>query len=125
VDDAIRIVSSKWFTDELLRVQVDQRRRIRRRLGMVEEKGWMASVADGTIEHLRDGIWEVRVLGRGAAYRVFFFPAPRRTMRMLVLTTLVAKSVVAKQRRLDLEIERAKRRRDEWLAEHQEDDDGG
>lgn len=125
MDDAIRIISTRWFTDDLHRVPVDQQRRIRRRLGMLEAKGWMAAVADGTIEHLRDGIWEVRVLGKGAAYRVFFFPAPRRTIRMLVLTTVAAKSAVAKQRRLDLEIERARRRRDGWIAEHQEDDDEG
>lgn len=125
MNDAIRISATKWFTDDLLGVPVDQQRRIRRRLGMLEVKGWMAAVADGTIEHLRDGIWEVRVLGKGAAYRVFFFPAPHRTIRMLVLTNLAAKSAVAKQRRLDLEIERARRRRDEWIPEHQEDGDEG
>jgi putative component of toxin-antitoxin plasmid stabilization module len=125
VHDEIRIVSSSWFTRELLRLPEKQQRRIRHRLGMLEVKGWMASVADGTIQHLRDGIWEVRVLGTGPAYRVFFFPAPRRAMRMLVLTNVVAKSAVEKQRLLALEIERARRRRDEWIAQNQDGDDEG
>jgi phage-related protein len=123
VRDEIRTISSKWFVDELLSLPVDQRRRVRRRLGLLEEKGWTAAIGDGTIQHIRDGIWEVRVLGRGAAYRIFFFPAPRRAMRILVLTTVAPKSAVAKQRLLDLEVERAKRRRDEWIAEPRENDD--
>lgn len=123
--DEIRIISSTWFKQELLRLPEKQQSRIRHRLGMLEVKGWMASIADGTIDHLRDGIWEVRVLGTGSAYRVFFFPAPRRAMRILVLTSVVAKSAAAKQRLLDLEIERAKRRRDEWIAQNQEGDDEG
>lgn len=123
--DDIRIVSSSWFNQELLRLPEKQQSRIRRRLGMLEVKGWMASIADGTIDHLEDGIWEVRVLGTGPAYRVLFFPAPRRTLRMLVLTTVAAKPAVAKQRLLNREIERAKRRRDQWIAAHQEDDDEG
>lgn len=120
--DEIRVVSSRWFVEELLSLPVNQRRRIRRRLGALEGKGWVGAITDGTIQHIRDGIWEIRVLGRGAAYRIFFFPAPRRAMRMLVLTTLAAKSVVGKQRLLDLEVERAKRRRDDWIEQNQ---DGG
>lgn len=123
MSDEICVQSSSWFTAELLRLPVKEQQRIRRRLGVLEVKGWMASVADGTITHLRDGIWEVRVLGTGPAWRIFFFPAPRRTMRMLVLTSVAAKSEVAKKRRLDLEIERARRRRDEWIAQNQEGED--
>lgn len=123
--DEIRVVSTPWFEDEMLSVPVDQRRRIRRRLGTLEIKGWTGAIADGTIQHIRDGIWEVRVVGHGAAYRIFFFPAPRRAMRTLVLTTAAPKSAIEKQRLLDLEVERARRRRAEWIAEHQEGDDEG
>ncbi|HEX2210669.1 MAG TPA: type II toxin-antitoxin system RelE/ParE family toxin [Longimicrobium sp.] len=123
--DEIRIISSTWFKQELLRLPEKQQTRIRRRLGMLAVKGWMASIADGTIDHLRDGIWEMRVAGPGAAYRIFFFPAPRRVMRTLVLATAVPKSAADKQRLLDLEIERAKRRRDEWIAQNRKGDDEG
>lgn len=118
--DEIRIDSSRWFTEELLGLPVKDAERVVDRLDSLQRKGWRAAITDGTIKHLRDGIWEVRVLGAGAAYRLLFFPAPARAMRLVVLTTCAAKSVVAKRKRLELEIDRAIRRRDEWIRQHVE-----
>lgn len=123
--DEIRIISSGWFQKEFLSVPEVQRKRIDRRLAALQGKGWMAAVADGTIEHLEEGIWEVRVLGTGAAYRILFFPAPGQTMRLLVLTSCASKTAVGKRRLLKQAIERAKRRRDLWIEQHKEHDDEG
>ena len=123
--DEIRIISSSWFKEEFLSIPEVQRKRIDRRLSALQGKGWMAAVADGTIEHLEEGIWEVRVLGIGAAYRILFFPAPGRTMRLLVLTSCTSKTAVGKRRLLKLAIERAKRRRDLWIEQHKEHEDEG
>lgn len=113
--DEIQISSTPWFEEEASRLPVADQKRIARRLGALQAKGWAAALADGTIRHLRDGIWEVRVLGKGA-YRLLFYPAPRKTLRAVVLTTCAAKSAIEKRRLLDLEIDRAMLRRDAWLA---------
>jgi hypothetical protein len=118
MDDEIEVVSSPWFTEELLAVPEADAKRIVDRLSSLHRKGWRAAIADGTIKHLRNGIWEVRVLGTGAAYRLLFFPAAGRAMRLVVVTTCVAKSVIAKRKRLEQELDRAIRRRDEWIQQH-------
>ena len=120
--DEIQIFTTPWFEAEQKELPLADRQRITRRLRALREKGWVAALADGTIKHLRDGIWEVRVLGQ-AAYRLLFYPAPGRAIRVVVLTNCAAKSAVAKKRLLDLEIERARSRRHAWL-DHQKEDGG-
>jgi putative component of toxin-antitoxin plasmid stabilization module len=103
--------------DEVLGLPKRERRRVNERLKALGRKGWNAALADGTIKHLRDGIWEVRVLGTGAAYRLLFFPAPERAMRLVVVTTCAAKSVLTKRTRMEREIDRAISRRDQWIEQ--------
>lgn len=120
MNDEIRIVSSSWFTAEFLELSAPARKRIDRRLAGLQEKGWTAALADGTIKHLEEDIWEVRVLGTGESYRLLFFPTPGRRMRLLVLTTCATKAAVGKRRLLSLAIERARSRRDWWIEQQKE-----
>lgn len=71
------------------------------------------------MKHLRDGIYELRVLGTGAAYRLLFFVMPGRSPRVVVLTTCASKSVMQKRQRMEAEIDRASSRRAEWLEQQQ------
>jgi putative component of toxin-antitoxin plasmid stabilization module len=123
VRDGIRIVTSYWFDEEFHALPEPARKRINRRLLGLQVKGWTAALADGTIDHLEDGIWEVRVPGTGPAYRLLFFPAPGRAMRLVVLTSCLSKTAVGKRRLLSRAIERAKRRRDLWIEKNTERDD--
>jgi putative component of toxin-antitoxin plasmid stabilization module len=118
MDDGIDLVFSSWYNEELAALPSEQQARIEARIGRLPMKGWMEAMADRTIAPLRDGIYEIRVLGTGPAFRVLFFVVPGRTPRIVVLTSCVAKSVMTKRHRLDAELERAKVRRDLWL-EHQ------
>lgn len=81
-------------------------------------------MADRTIVALRDGIYELRVLGRGAAFRILFFVVPGRSPRLVVLTSVVATSVMKKKHRNDAELERAKQLRELWLEQMKSGHDG-
>lgn len=115
MSDALEVVSTPWFDQEVLELPQPDRDRIDRKLERLVTKGWPMSLADGSVKHLRDGIHELRVLGRGGAYRLLFFLMPGRAPRLVVLTTCAAKSLMKKRKRLDAEIERAKWRRALWM----------
>jgi putative component of toxin-antitoxin plasmid stabilization module len=115
MSDALELVFTPWYTDEVRALQKDGRIRIDRTLAHLVKKGWDAATKDATVKHLRDGIHEIRVLGRGAAYRVLFFVAPGRSPRVVVLTTCAAKAVMKKRQRMDAEIGRAMDRRAWWI----------
>jgi putative component of toxin-antitoxin plasmid stabilization module len=119
VSDSLEIVASSWFRQEFGELQKDQRKRINRKLMEFTAKGWSAAMADQTVKHLRDGIYELRVPGRGPAFRLLFFVVPGRRPRVVVLTTCAAKSLMKKRQRLDAEVERAKSRRAAWTAQDQ------
>lgn len=80
-------------------------------------KGWSAAMADQSVKHLDDGIHELRVLGKGAAFRLLFFIVPGRSPRMVVMTSCAAKSALKKRSRMDAEIARAKQRRTAWMEQ--------
>lgn len=113
--DSLEIVTSSWYMLELGALPKDHRDQIQRKLVAFAAKGWSAAMADQTVKHLQDGIYELRVLGHGAAFRLLFFVVPGRRPRVIVLTTCAAKSLTQKRRRLDAEIERAKSRRAFWM----------
>lgn len=117
MSDTLEVVPTSWFISEVRALPGEDRDRIDRRLGKFAEKGWTDAVGDGSVKHLRDGIHELRVLGRGAAFRVLFFLMPGRSPRVVVLTTCAAKSVMNKKQRLDAEVERAKDRRARWMEQ--------
>jgi putative component of toxin-antitoxin plasmid stabilization module len=114
MSDRLEVVLTSWYKAELLTFPEEDQDRIERKLLDFRRKGWNASVADGSVKHLRDGIHEFRILGTGPAFRVLFFLVPGRSPRVVVLTTCVAKSSVQKRQRLNAEVERAKHRRAEW-----------
>jgi len=117
MSEPLEIVPTSWYTAEVRALPHQGRDRIDRRLFNFAQKGWAASLADATVKHLRDGIYELRVLGQGAAYPVLFFVAPGRAARVVVLTTCAAKSVMKKRGRLDAEVERALDRRSRWMEQ--------
>ncbi len=117
MNDHVRVVPTTWFTQEFLALPVHQRKRVAKRLQTLWHKGWTASVADRDIVVLDDGIWELRVLGRGAAFRVLFFLDRRERGRVVVLTACVPKSSIKKAHVMAVEIQRAKMRRAQWLQQ--------
>lgn len=125
MSDSFDLVPTPWYQSEILELPDAEQDRIERKLGDFREKGWKAATGDGTVKHLRDGIHEVRILGRGASYRVLFFLMPGRSPRVVVLTACVAKSVMKKRQRLEAEIERARTRRAAWQEQQRKrvDDD--
>lgn len=121
MSDTLDVVPTRWYEAELLALSNEDQARVERRVAMLRRRGWKDSVTDRSIKHLRDGIHELRVLGRGAAFRVLFFVVPGRSPRVVVLTACAAKSLLKKRARLDAEIERAKSRRAAWLNENRKE----
>lgn len=117
MDEGIDIVFTSWYNEELAALPGEQQARIEARIRRLPAKGWGEAMADRTIAPLRDGIYEIRVLGTAAAFRVLFFVVSGRTPRIVVLTSCVAKSAMTKRHRLDAELERAKTRRELWLEQ--------
>jgi hypothetical protein len=112
--DSFDVVLTEWYKSELLELPERDQVRVKRKLHDFCGKGWTAAITDQTVRHLRDGIHELRILGRGASFRVLFFLVPGRSPRVVVLTTCASKSEMKKRQRLKTEIERAKARRDVW-----------
>lgn len=117
MSERVEIVATPWYEAERERLGKEDQDRVERRLTLLRDKRWGDALRDETVKHLREGIYEVRVLGRGSAFRLLFFLAPGRSPRLVVLTTCVAKSVVKKRQRMDAEIQRAMDRRGWWLEE--------
>jgi putative component of toxin-antitoxin plasmid stabilization module len=117
MSDLLEVVPTVWYMNEVRALPRKERDRIDRKLISLALKGWTAAVADLSVKHLRDGIYEFRILGRGAAFRILFFLAPGRSPRLVVLTTCASKSVMQKKLRLDAEVERAAGRRTMWLEQ--------
>jgi phage-related protein len=119
----VEIVTTPWYDAELRELPEHDQRRVGDRLRAFGDKGWRQAIADQTVKHLRDGIHELRVLGRGAAFRVLFFVVPGRSPRVVVLTTCAAKALLTKRQRLNAEIERACVRRVWWLEQQKKEED--
>lgn len=124
--EPLETAATEWYTHEVRTLPRPDRDKIDQKLAYLREKGWTRSVADRSVKHLRDGIYELRVLGRGAAYRLLFFVIQGRSPRVVVLVACVAKSVMKKQARLDAEVDRALVRRALWTEQQKArgDDEG-
>ena len=118
MNDDVRVVITDWFLDDLGRLPLMERRRVRGRIGTLERKGWRAAVMHRDVAALEDGIWELRVVGHGSAFRCLFFLDPREPDRLVVLTACVAKASIKKRHVMAAEIQRAKVRRGVYL-EHE------
>jgi putative component of toxin-antitoxin plasmid stabilization module len=117
MSDEFVVVFSSGFRDEVIRLPDGDRAWITRKLADLRKKTWSAAVHDRTVAPLRDGIWEVRIVGRGAAYRLLFFIVPGRSPRVIVLTSCAAKAAMTKKKLLDASITRALDRRAGWLEQ--------
>jgi hypothetical protein len=126
--DSLEVVASPWYTAEVQALPRPHRDRIDSKVDTFTEKGWSTAMADETIKALRDGIYELRVLGRGAAFRLLFFVVPGLSPRLVVLTTCALKSDMLKRQRMEAEIGRAIVRRAAWMEqrkkEEEENDEG-
>lgn len=116
--DEFEVVYSSWYNTDLEDLPRQQASRIEKKIRTMRRKGWRDSLGDRTVTPLRDGIHELRVIGKGPAYRVLFFVVPGRSPRVVVLTACVAKSVMKKRQRFDTEVDRAVERRSIWLAQY-------
>jgi phage-related protein len=115
MSDYVQLVLTSWFRAELDELPTDQSARVSARLRLLQRKGWTYSVQTNDVEELEDGIYEVKVHGKGPAYRVLFFVVPGNPGRLVVLTNCVAKGLLKKGNVKRAQILRAKHRRDEWL----------
>jgi phage-related protein len=114
MSDSFDVVLTEWYKLELLELPEGDQARVKRKLHDFSGKGWAAAITDQSIRHLREGIHELRILGKGASFRVLCFLVPGRSPRVVVLTTCASKSKMKKRKRFEAEIERAKTRRDLW-----------
>lgn len=126
MSDQIEVIATPWYAAELAALPKQHQVRIVNRVDNLSRKSWSEAIGDRTIAPLRNGIYEVRVLGTGPAYRILFFTVPGRSPRLVVLTACMAKSVMIKRQRLDAALNRASERRAEWIAEQRKrEDDAG
>lgn len=117
MNDDVRVVITDWFLDDLGRLPLMERRRVRGRIGTLQRKGWKASIMHRDVTALEDGIWELRVVSHGAAFRCLFFLDSRDADRLVVLTACVAKASIKKRHVMAAEIQRAKLRRGLYLEQ--------
>lgn len=126
MSDLVRAEYTKWFRTELKALPPDQSARVVGRIHLLERKGWSISLKDDDVEELEDGIYELKVRGRGPAYRPLFFVVPGNPGRVVILTNCVSKGILKKGRVKKGQITQAKNRRAEWLqrkqSDHAEDD---
>jgi len=115
MSDDIEVEVTDWYRADLALLPKPDQARVTRKLVSLSKKPWSAAMADRTIAPLMDGIYEVRVLGRGAAYRLLFFVVQGRSPRLVVVTACVGKAVLKKKAGLAAEIARARARRQVWL----------
>jgi hypothetical protein len=114
MSDRIEVRYTDWFIAELEELPADQQARVVARLALLERKGWGISVRDRDVVHLQDGIYEVRVVGTGAAYRVLGFVEPGHPGRLVVATSCVSKGSMKKGGVMAGELTRARNRRALW-----------
>jgi putative component of toxin-antitoxin plasmid stabilization module len=124
VSDAIDVRLTEDCRAELRELPKPDRTWINGVIHGLQAKGWQAAMADRTIAPLQDGIWELRIVGHGAAYRILFFVMPGRSPRLVVLTLCLAKSDSQKTRVLKAAVARAARRRELWLEQEVKRNEG-
>jgi hypothetical protein len=119
VNDGIEVVVTEGYEEDLARLPGVDQLRVTRKVDTLRRKKWSGAIADRSIAPLVDGIYEVRVLGRGASYRLLFFLAPGRSPRVVVLTACITKGVMKKRAALSAEIARANSRQKAWVQEQE------
>lgn len=115
----LRVVIPPLARDEIRSFGARAAARIEDRLRILRAAGWEAARSAGMIRDLGSiarGIFEIRVTGRGEAYRLFCFAAAGRPGRIVVVASCVEKSRLLGQLRFREHVLRAALRRDDWMA---------
>lgn len=95
--------------------------RIEERLRIVRAAGWDAARSAGMVRDLgriAKGIFEIRVTGRGEAYRLLCFATGDGSGRIVVVAGCVEKSRLLGPLRMKEHVLRAAARREAWMAEN-------
>ena len=103
---------------EIKELPARERARVVSRIELLRRKGWQLSAQAQDIKRLDGEIWEIRVVGKGPAYRLLCFQAPGQPGRIVVVTSCIAKSAIAKRLRMNADVQRAENRRQEWITQY-------
>lgn len=117
----LRILIPRPAAEEIRSYGTRAAARIEQRLRIVRAAGWEAARSAGMIRDLgriAKGIFEIRVTGRGEAYRLLCFATGDGSGRVVVVAGCVQKSRLLGPLRMKEHVLRAASRRDEWMAEN-------
>lgn len=90
---------------ELEALPPDMRARLARLAEIIEELGF-AALPGGSVKHLEDKLWELRITGRDGISRAIYVTATGR--RMVILRVFIKKSQATPRQELELARRRAK-----------------
>jgi hypothetical protein len=117
----LRILVPRLAADEIRSFGPRAAARIEERLRIVRAAGWEGARSAGMIRDLgriAKGIFEIRVTGRGEAYRLLCFATGDGSGRIVVVAGCVQKSRLLGSLRMKEHVLRAALRRDEWMAQN-------
>ncbi len=117
----LRVLVPRIAADEIRSFGPRGAARIEERLRIVRAAGWEAARSAGMVRdlgRLAKGIFEIRVTGRGEAYRLLCFATGDGSGRIVVVAGCVEKSRLIGALRMKEHVLRAAARRDEWMAEN-------
>ncbi len=112
--DIARVVLTEDANVAIRWLPADEAARIRRALRKLPRLGWTDALKTRLVVRLSGHIHELRVPGRGQAYRVTCFIAAEEGMKTVVIVDCVPKSRW-KVRRVAAYLDRAERVRARWL----------
>ena len=94
--------------EEISALPADMRARFVRLTDLIEQIGFDA-LPRGSVKHLEEKLWELRITGRDGISRAIYVTATGR--RMVILRVFIKKAQKTPQRELELARERAKEAR--------------
>lgn len=92
MSDIVEIVYMAEAKKEIAALPENQQARVVGRIEQVRKVGWQDSLENKTVKKLEGQIYEIRVTGKGTAYRVLCFQMGGKNGRIVVTTSCEAKS---------------------------------
>jgi phage-related protein len=121
--DELNFTATPEARDEIRAFGGDVAARIGEKQRHIKAIGWAEALRLEIVKQLpridRD-IYEIVIRGKGEAYRVLCFPTGDERGRLIVLTSCVTKGMVLTQRKLVKHVERAAKRRTDWIQRDRE-----
>ncbi len=117
MSDIANIVYMAEARKEIAALPAADQARVVARIEQVQKTGWQNALETQTVKKLRGDIYEIRVAGKGSAYRVLCFQTGGQGGRIVVTTSCETKSNLLRQRRLRQAISRAESRREKWFTQ--------